>query len=902
MKKITQTLVLIFCLTTQVLGQPTNPQGDASYTFPQFNGPVINGVATPLTTDPRNTNWPSPAYSPDFKRNYFPWFSETAPNTNLNPAYEYKMQGYQNMNTIPGQLYNEIISPFSIDNATNYTNPLRFRVPLADAFTTSPDYLPEDGWELVKQDMGYFKNDNSGLAKPRTIVSEPGVSEIHSNPRALPYLMLYNKFTGNLRILGYAGHIFNETPVGRISVVLSLNDPINLSTKNFSGLLNSYGETYNPLDQETKIRRAESMTAHQGIAGFFWADFQMSYDPCVCFYESWVNVDFRKLDSYDFKAYGQSISLDEGADPSEIASYLAAVWRQEPLNSFPVENGMFNYKSGRNLEAELVASINANANYIKKDKMLKYAKLLGETMGEVGEGLGAKAKEPKTKALAKALKYGGKGIKFFASSLESPMSKATKTALALSGTVSQSSFGGITKADIATPGSWDVKNRTGEFFRDPEYPMYNESLGTVAFLTTPKVFKYENYDDSDCNFFHMIDGGEHDIAFKFDPSSLLFKFNPILDLKSYNIEVSLDFDIFNVTHSRRIGGENNVMISSEPLELYNLEVYSEKKGNDFVLGYDCIYAKRIRANSPFLSLECSGNLVSHLRINNYGTCFSSQQFLQIWGVELSVIVTGVSNKTDRNGSPITFVQKYSLPVEIIPTATRLKDLVVKNPSPYDEGGIPFDLTIGNRTFSSLFPVDKIFAHETILLNGTITNNQLQNGNRKPVSFVAGSEIELNPGFETKGFSDIILDIGSPYTQNCLPPAAVSEQSNQFVTDFCKGSIPSVKYGANQGVPRLAVDNSPSLPPIISNSKLGYPIPNPTSGECSLSFDLAEAGGYRMVITNILGEEVKHLENRNFAAAGKYTVRFQTTDLEAGVYFITLSANGFRQARKLVVVK
>jgi pectate lyase len=101
---------------------------------------------------------------------------------------------------------------------------------------------------------------------------------------------------------------------------------------------------------------------------------------------------------------------------------------------------------------------------------------------------------------------------------------------------------------------------------------------------------------------------------------------------------------------------------------------------------------------------------------------------------------------------------------------------------------------------------------------------------------------------------------------------------------------------------LAVDNSPSLPPIISHTTLGYPIPNPTSGECSLSFDLAEAGGYRMVITNILGEEVKHLENRNFAAAGKYSVRFQTTDLEAGVYFITLSANGFRQARKLVVVK
>ena len=61
MKKIFKILFLICFVTAPVLGQPTGPQGDANYTFPQFNGPVINGVPTPLTTDPRNTNWPTPA-------------------------------------------------------------------------------------------------------------------------------------------------------------------------------------------------------------------------------------------------------------------------------------------------------------------------------------------------------------------------------------------------------------------------------------------------------------------------------------------------------------------------------------------------------------------------------------------------------------------------------------------------------------------------------------------------------------------------------------------------------------------------------------------------------------------------------------------------------------------------
>jgi hypothetical protein len=135
MKKILNVALLTCFSAAYTFAQPTGPQGDANYTFPQFNGPKINGIITPLTTDPRVTkDWitsnpgdPAVQIGPDFKRNYFPWFSETAPNTGLNAAYEYKMIGYQNMIPVPGQLYNEIISPFAIDNANGYTMPLRFK-------------------------------------------------------------------------------------------------------------------------------------------------------------------------------------------------------------------------------------------------------------------------------------------------------------------------------------------------------------------------------------------------------------------------------------------------------------------------------------------------------------------------------------------------------------------------------------------------------------------------------------------------------------------------------------------------------------------------------------------------------------------------------------------------------
>jgi hypothetical protein len=58
----------------------------------------------------------------------------------------------------------------------------------------------------------------------------------------------------------------------------------------------------------------------------------------------------------------------------------------------------------------------------------------------------------------------------------------------------------------------------------------------------------------------------------------------------------------------------------------------------------------------------------------------------------------------------------------------------------------------------------------------------------------------------------------------------------------------------------------------------------------------------MYVSNTLGVRVKKLEHADFAKKGSYKVHFQTDDLEPGVYYITLSANGFRQARKLVVVK
>jgi hypothetical protein len=59
---------------------------------------------------------------------------------------------------------------------------------------------------------------------------------------------------------------------------------------------------------------------------------------------------------------------------------------------------------------------------------------------------------------------------------------------------------------------------------------------------------------------------------------------------------------------------------------------------------------------------------------------------------------------------------------------------------------------------------------------------------------------------------------------------------------------------------------------------------------------------QVCISNAMGVNVMQLEARDFASSGKHTVNFSTERLEAGVYYISFSSDGFRQARKLVVVK
>ena len=78
-------------------------------------------------------------------------------------------------------------------------------------------------------------------------------------------------------------------------------------------------------------------------------------------------------------------------------------------------------------------------------------------------------------------------------------------------------------------------------------------------------------------------------------------------------------------------------------------------------------------------------------------------------------------------------------------------------------------------------------------------------------------------------------------------------------------------------------------------------PNPFNPTTMIAFTLPEAGEVTLRVFNALGREVATLAE-GFREAGAHQVRFDATDLSAGIYVYVLQSEGFRQTRRMVLLK
>jgi len=80
------------------------------------------------------------------------------------------------------------------------------------------------------------------------------------------------------------------------------------------------------------------------------------------------------------------------------------------------------------------------------------------------------------------------------------------------------------------------------------------------------------------------------------------------------------------------------------------------------------------------------------------------------------------------------------------------------------------------------------------------------------------------------------------------------------------------------------------------------IPNPFTGQTEIRFSVPEDGKYTLVVYNYLGQEVTTLFNGEAAAGSMYSVMFDGSNLEGGIYTYTLRSANVSETRRMNLVK
>jgi hypothetical protein len=78
-------------------------------------------------------------------------------------------------------------------------------------------------------------------------------------------------------------------------------------------------------------------------------------------------------------------------------------------------------------------------------------------------------------------------------------------------------------------------------------------------------------------------------------------------------------------------------------------------------------------------------------------------------------------------------------------------------------------------------------------------------------------------------------------------------------------------------------------------------PNPFNPSTTFHFALPSADNVKLVIFNILGQEVAEVVNKHHAA-GTYDYFWNANNLSSGIYFYKLTTNKFSSSRKMVLLK
>ncbi|TCI92129.1 T9SS type A sorting domain-containing protein [Tenacibaculum sp. M341] len=448
------------------------------------------------TTDPQFSFAPSgrPTNTFDWRQEYYSMAYDAA---GIRTAVNVKSPFYSNeLNLRP------ISSKFSVDGT----------------YQGGEDFSSIDGWEFVQMDFGYDKLGNQ-----------------KNELRGEPYFVLYNRFTGKLRVFLY---VYNGTIANFLKVSIS-----DKQTATYSGQYHQprlWASYLQGKALDNPFLGAPEYSKYIELSGtnkgkFYYVDFTFNYDPCTCFFESNLQIKVDKVTRGTMEIVGKTLggSIPAGADGYDAwmeksDSFLTGVldapfgeqsqslgdisltslneWNNTPWSNeteFTIPGRKVQDWEREALRLQYVGTTimsvgdyTSAAGKVVKASGKAFPDTFGDPVEALGEGLDA---------LGTAIKGGGRGmtanaVKLRLDNLEDepdkviplqfpdPQPSLVFAELAAKGslTIESNIFKDVV---ITTPGSENAEYAPIEAGNGTKgaFPYYNESLGVFNLVYTPKI-------------------------------------------------------------------------------------------------------------------------------------------------------------------------------------------------------------------------------------------------------------------------------------------------------------------------------------------------------------------------------------------------------------------------------
>jgi hypothetical protein len=173
--------------------------------------------------------------------------------------------------------------------------------------------------------------------------------------------------------------------------------------------------------------------------------------------------------------------------------------------------------------------------------------------------------------------------------------------------------------------------------------------------------------------------------------------------------------------------------------------------------------------------------------------------------------------------------------------------------------------------------------------------------KDPSTFPPGSRRTNYFGFSYATSDSMRANTGF-YNTSLLAPSLTSYQPYNGWNGYVPGNGFTKEYFIDADF-YLAYDNaSVGVQELTNAVSLGTIFPNPasSSGHSTLLLKVKHTSTVSVALYTMVGQRVKMLYDNSSLAAGEHSLELNTSELEAGIYFVTLTTDGVSSSKKLII--